>query len=489
MKRASRGLALAVRWRPTLLAVAALVALWLPGINQGWYRTDTHFYAAIAEQAWESAVDRGDWSALLDLRAGDQVYLNKPPLVFILHGASIRAFGLDLWTVRLPSLVASIIGVCAAVAILRQLAGWRVAMMSGLVLATSVEYFRYGRAISLDAWQCAFVMTALWLFICGAKSRALRWCVLAGAPIGLALLCKPFVALLVPPLVGAWMLFGSHPRPRSEWVFAGVGLACASAILIAAPWHVWMYLLHGQDFIDVYIRQQSLSRAIGALDAPGAREPWWFYFRVIGEGYWPWLVTLALAMVAIARRDPVSTRGDRSAMWLGAIWSIVWLAALSAFGGKSPRYTVIIWPMLAVFSGWFLARVGMRARGRGRAIGRLCMLWLAPAMVLASLGLSGAMSAGLIDVRMHKPRHEVWDRVLATIDERPDLPVVCAPSALAMSANLVMLGRSWPPVLEDSSAVSGPAWIIIDPKQPPPARPGVRIVVESDEVVLGEVVP
>lgn len=493
MTRPTRAIATYLRLRPTLIAVAVLIALWLPGVNQGWYRTDTHFYAAIAKQAWDTAASTGDWAALFDLRAGSEPYMNKPPLVFIIHGACIRAFGLDLWTVRLPSLVASLIAAAATVSFMRRLSGWRAAMMSGLVLATSVEFFRYGRAISLDLWQCAFVMLAIAFVVRGLGTRLgavrLGWVIASGVPLGCALLCKPFVALLAPVLLGAWVLTEPSLRPRRGQLLAGLILSMLVAAAVAAPWHLWMFSRHGEGFINIYIRQQSLDRALGTPDSPGAAEPWWYYLRVIGEGYWPWLVTLAIALVTIIRTPRAPDADARRTLRLAALWSSVWLLLLSTFGGKSPRYTVIIWPLLAAVSGWVLVRMGQGASGTPRRISRQVMFWFAPLVLAASIIISISMHTGVLSARMHKPRHSAWDQILARTAEFPDRQVVCAPTALAISANLVMLGRPWPPVLADSAAPAKPTWIILDPKQRKSARTDIRVAIESDEVILGEIVP
>ncbi|MEO1128547.1 MAG: hypothetical protein AAFX05_02440 [Planctomycetota bacterium] len=75
MRPPSHSLARWVRARPAVLPLLLLLATWIPGMDQGWPRTDAHLYTGVALLAYES----GD---LWTLHAGSEVYFNKPPAVW-----------------------------------------------------------------------------------------------------------------------------------------------------------------------------------------------------------------------------------------------------------------------------------------------------------------------------------------------------------------------------------------------------------------------
>ena len=418
-------------WLPALL----LVALWLPGVNAGWYRTDTHYYAAVGKQAVDAAIQRGSAMPLLELMAGDRAYFNKPPLVFVIEGLTIRWLGLDIWTVRLPSLVAAIVLCVSAAGVARRLSGPRVAVLAGLVAATTIEVFRYTRAVSLDLWQAALIMLAVWCVVAGVGrlregGRDRAWLlVLSGVPLGLALLCKPLVALVTLPVLGVWLVTAGRGR-LAVWL----GLAGLVAVAIASPWHVFMALRH-PEFVEIYFGRQSLERITRGSDDTGS-EPWWYYLRIIGEGYWPWLVTLALGVLAWHRCGPGER--DRRLLLLCAIWCGVWLLLLSLSAGKSSRYLLLVWPIAGFISAWWIAR-RKSAPGSRRASTR-AMLWLGPAAMVA-----GVAAAILIPGRLiHHPRAKEWDRVLEEVSRRPGVPLYATPRAHPHAPQMVMLGREWP---------------------------------------------
>jgi 4-amino-4-deoxy-L-arabinose transferase-like glycosyltransferase len=510
-------LRLFLRLRPYALPALILIALWLPDFNRGWYRTDTHYYAAIAKQAADSAFEQRSIVPLLELHAGDQLYLNKPPLVFIIEGLTIKLFGLDIWTVRLPALVAAILLCITTVAITRRLAGARVALTTGLVVATTVEIFRYTRAFSLDLWLVFFLLWGIWFVVreirplelratstgvekdkprsphgsafthanpTGTSRNPLRrshWqAALAGIPFGLALLCKPWAALAVVLFLAIWLACLGRSKRALILPTLASGLL---AIVIALPWHLWIASRH-PEFWNVFFRKQSLDRVTGALGPEWSHEPWWYYLGVIAEGYWPWLATLVLALswLVLARLKPntfgahLRSADRRLLAPFALVWSALWVILLSISAGKSSRYLMPVWPMLAMLSGLWLARLPS-APGPRRS--RLFMLWAGPLALIV-----GLIAMALIPPnKVHAPRDPVWERVLAELDAHPDLPVYTTPAAHPISANLVMLGRRWPRTIKDGQWPKEPALVLsLTPKIE--TLPDAVGLVDSTEICL-----
>ena len=302
-----------------LSGVLCLVGVWLVGVNQGFPRTDTGLYAGLSRWAYSDGFDRW-WF----LTGPNEDYFNKPPLAFWAHGAFAwltDATGLaggapSMWVLRLPTLVAACVCVIATVGIARALAGHRVAWLAGVVLALSLEFFRYTKAISLDVWIAMFAMLAVWAVV-RARTRW-RW-ILCGACMGLGLMVKPWLMLMPMMLLGGWVVTMDGWRATRGW-----GLGAGAMIAVALPWHGSMWVRYGERWSDEYIGGQAVARITS--DAHG-REPWWYYAQELATWHWPWLLFVALAAVAAARGRFAR---DRGLVWLAGIWTIVWLIALSA---------------------------------------------------------------------------------------------------------------------------------------------------------------
>lgn len=436
----------ALRYLPYIAPCAVLLATWLPGCNQGWFRTDSHYYTAVSLQALQ-----GGFDTLWKLHAGELPYLNKPPLAFWIHAAFLKLIGVSLVAVRFPALLAALGTVCATVYAVRQLSGWRVALLAGFILSVSVEFFRYTRAYSLDLWMVLFMMLAVAMVCRAVRTGRPGLIVAAGLPIGLALMTKPFVGLIAPLLWSVW--FASSGRAR--WLVHCAG-AIAIALVVAAPWHVSMAIEYPGVFIDNYLMKQSVDRAVGP-----SGEPWWFYFRVLGETYWPWTATTVLSLVALARAGIQFRRQDARLIVLAGLWCVVWLVALSLFGGKAGRYLAPVLPMLAVPSAvWLVRRPQTR---KSRRIGA----------AFFRLGPMGAVAVSAVllvaGLKVHEKRNPAWDDAAEILARNPGVPVYCTGRAHSMSASLVLLGRPWPVTWDGAALLPPDSILVMHNEETPPA--------------------
>ena len=182
-----------------LIPILILLAVTLPHLDQGDFRRDTVRYAAVGLHMWK------DGSLLVPQLNPEKLYFNKPPMAFWIHGFFLRIFGANLVAARIPSILAAIGVLVFSMLSMRNLASRREAVVSGIVLALTYEFFRRTREISLDFWQLFFVMVAVWLITNGIREGKRLPVVLSGIPLGLALLCKPLVALGVLPVFAIWL--------------------------------------------------------------------------------------------------------------------------------------------------------------------------------------------------------------------------------------------------------------------------------------------
>ncbi|MBL8760504.1 MAG: glycosyltransferase family 39 protein [Phycisphaerae bacterium] len=450
------------RWSWMVIPLIVLLAVTLPKLNQGDWRGDTGWYAALGLDAARS----GRWT----LSAGDgEPYFNKPPLVFWIVGRTLDWFGVDLLVARLTSVLAAALGVVATAGIARDLGSRRLGAIAGVVLALTYEYFRRTREISLDMWHAAFLLLGAWAMVKGALAggghgvprssglddgardhqgadtpvaprqpvraalhgSAFAWFMLAGVPIGLALLTKPLIALAAAPIMAAWLW---HVRGTRH-----AGFVCVSLLVgvgIALPWHLWMTRTFGDSFLDQYFGREIAARASGRLvGGQKATQPAWYYLAQIAGGYWPWLIALAAAIFARAWRSPA---GLLSFLWAGA-----WLVLLTAFPDRRDRYAIPVYPGLAIASALGLLHL---CRGiRRRALNGAMRLAAPVSGVLAII-------VALLPIRVQSKPDEQWTR-LEEFLRADGAPGVLYEGACdgAPAARVFLITGAWPIPTRDAA--------------------------------------
>lgn len=321
-----------------LLPVLLLIVLTFPHLDQGDFRRDTVRYAAIGEYMYHG----GSW--LVPHLNPERAFFNKPPMALWIHGLFLRIFGTHLAVARLPSILAAVGVLVFSMLAVGNLGTPNHALLSGIVLASTYEFFRRTREISLDLWQLFFMMVAVWLITRAIRNGA-RWSVvLCGLPLGLALLCKPLVGLMCLPLFAIWLAMSGRTR-LIAWLAVG---ALPLTLLVAAPWHLYMYEMFGQRFIGQYFVSEVIDRA----QRSDQQSPIYYYLAENVWTYWPWMIGLALAAYfAMKKRLPRT-----HFLVFAAVWVLVWFVALSLFPDRKPNYALPLYPMLAWMAGWGLSQ-------------------------------------------------------------------------------------------------------------------------------------
>lgn len=445
----------AARWSWVIIPLVVLLAVTLPKLNQGDWRGDTGWYAALGLDAARS----GRWT----LSAGEtEPYFNKPPLVFWMVGRVLDWFGVDLLIARLTSVLAAGLGVLATAGIARELGTRRLGAIAGVILALTYEYFRRTREISLDMWHAAFLLLAAWAIVKGATSgdrpRALRgagpknreqgnqlasapiaprqpartalhvtsaaWFALAGVPIGLALMTKPLIALAFAPILAVWL-----------WRLRGLNLAVLGlvtllvGVAIAIPWHLWMMRTYGDAFLDQYFGREIAARASGQLvGGQKATQPVWYYLAQIAGGYWPWLLALGAALSARVWRTPVGL--------LALVWGGAWLILLTAFPDRRDRYAIPIYPGLAIASALGVLHL---CRGVWRRRVNVALRLAAPVSGMI------AIVVALLPIRVQSKPDEQWAQLEAFINaDAAHRTIYEGASDGAPAARVYLISGAWP---------------------------------------------
>ncbi len=426
------GLGAAGRWwlrrRYVLAPLVLLLCVTLPHLCDGdWLRGDSAWYAAIGLQGWRT----GDLWALHE--APGRMYFNKPPLVFWMQGAWMSLAGAGAWQARGGSIAAGIICVGSVAGIARRLHGRRAGMVVGSLLALNVEFFRRTREISLDMWQCAFMLVAVWALVRAAGSRRWAgWSLAAGIAVGAALMCKPLVGLVAPVMVPAWMLACSR---GAEWrrALGTAGLAIAVGIAVAAPWHVSMIARYGDEFTSQYFGREIADRASGALVGGQKQlQPAWFYLANVASAWSMWALGIAAGVLAWGRWL-WRRRGGRLLL-LGLVWGMGWLVLLSVFPDRRDRYAIPMHAGLAI-------ALGALVTGRSRAGSRI-LRW-GPAAAIA-----GAAVLAILPVKVQREVNPQWPEFNSWVREQ-SASVWDGGFAGAPAARMYVELGSWPRTTRD----------------------------------------
>ena len=356
--------------RGTVLAVCAGFALALFVLYfynlaaMGMFGPDEPRYAAIGREMAHS----GDW---ITPRLWGDPWFEKPALLYWMTGAAtLLGLGPDL-APRVPVALMSVTFLVFFFWILRREFGFRVALYSSMILATSAGWIAYSQVGVTDLPLAATFSAAMLLCLQWLRARDRRYLPAAAALLALAVLAKSLV-----PLVLALPLFWFGRKQIADLFRPAV---IGTFAVVALPWYLLCWLRNGSPFITTLFVQHQFGRfTSGALQHV---QPVWFYAPDLLALLFPWLFLVPLLL----RRDLYDARAARFLLLI----VVFGLLFFSAAPNKLPGYLLPLLPALTALMGMALARARFAA---GWLAGSIAIFALIPVI---SWMLPIAMAEGM----------------------------------------------------------------------------------------------
>ena len=326
-----------------------------------------------------------DW---LIPRSGGRPWLERPPLPHWMTIAVSAALGQHcdkLWVVRLPAALAGCLVTLMTAWIAARLFGRWTGICSGLVLATSYEFYKYSCLAEDDIFLAIVVVAAIALFVslefpAGEPDKRVSffgsrtWQLPAMfALIGLTNFAKgPLVGAAVVGMTVVAFVFSTGQLPRiRRYIWSWGWLIC---IALTVAWPALVYLYFKTEAINNW-----------KFDYAGTSEfdnPFWYYPVNLLWTLAPWTPAIILGLCLTARTARAVATSPERFLWC---WAILPIAVLSLPHRKHHHYLV---PNLAPWA--ILGAISLRHIARSMFAGPL---WSRrPTFGLLVFGLPGVIA-------------------------------------------------------------------------------------------------
>jgi 4-amino-4-deoxy-L-arabinose transferase-like glycosyltransferase len=309
----------------------------------------------------------------------------KPVLTYWLVLISYYLFGIKEISVRMVSAISAACGVFITYWLGKTI--WnnnRAGLISGLLLATAVDYNSLARYASTDMPMTVLLTFSLVLFYKGYidKKRQRLWYFLVYIICGFATLTKGPIGIIMPLLViSTFLLIKRDLQGFKDFVMVKGFLAY---LLIVLPWYLYMFYTHGNEFFSILYRENftRFSKKISGLSSP------FYYFSVIPWNFFPGSVFIIPTLLWLCR-------GIRKLenIKFPLVWFLTVFIFFSIARSKLPAYILSSLPALAVIvGGWINASIETEAKGKN------ALLWLSPVILVSLLSVIFWLKTFLPDI-------------------------------------------------------------------------------------------
>lgn len=362
------------------LALAAFVYLDNTGSEHAASNPDEYHYLQITRLTAEN----GHW---LPLQGSNVRQRNTKPPGLFWQGIASTNWGehWELWRLRLPNALFSVLIAAMAFLIARKLAGtFSAGTAAALCYLAFLGVYRHGRVFLTSAPETFWLFLPFCLLLLLAPARV-TWGLSAafGLITGVGLLYKSFAMVIPTAAALGWWALHQREYKIGEWLRSDVPEIALTALLALSVFGLWFVLDPQRQLIfgDFVLKEN-----VGKFDADGpgylATALWgkhsiWQY----GAG---WLTNAGLVAPLVAAVFVLAWRGRRQ---MAASEQLLWIWVITLFvfhlfpNLRYERYLLPAMPAIAVICGIYWTRMPP---------------WVFTLILVAALAASAALLAGAL---------------------------------------------------------------------------------------------
>jgi len=317
---------------------------------------------------------------------GDPAFY-KPPFLFWLMMAGFMVAGPSTLGARLGVFVLALGSVAITAAWGRRLYGPAAGMLAGVMLATTLGFFKYGRMHMIEIPMLFLMLAATVCFYrAWAEGRA-WWLTLSLGLVGASTLVKgPITALILLFFMLIWSLV-SRRWPPLNWISVGGGVLLA--LVMAGIWPITLILRGlGQQWFEFFILRENLGK-FSTLHYPASALIGGFLIHLL-----PWSVLFGAALWILLR----SGKWKSPEFLFHLVWMVCLFLVFLLPAQKLKYYGLPALPYACLILGGILVRypAARSLRWAGRATALFLLILVVPLLALLRLFTTPMVLAGLL---------------------------------------------------------------------------------------------
>jgi len=348
------------KWVQIAILIGFCIVLYFLNLGR-WdlWNPDEPRYAQVAREM----VNGGDWVLM---HYNGKIYDDKPPLFFWLIAFSSYLWqGFSSFSVRVPAALFGTLTVLLTFFLGKMLYTSRTGFLSGLILATSVEFAYLSTRANIDTTLTFFTTASLLCFLLWYRrgqdkakdmkkaevevkveeKAKMRNPLIYGFYIGMALatLAKGPVGFILPLSVSLIYLvvqkdWGGIRRMR---LLSGMALFLGIVLL----WYLPALLKGGEDYLQATLFKHTIDRyAQGWSKA----RPIYYYLYNFPADFLPWILFVPAAVAYGFSREKLEKRGEFLFLFM---WFALIFIFFSISKGKRPIYLLPLYPAVSLMVG------------------------------------------------------------------------------------------------------------------------------------------
>ncbi|NMC62880.1 MAG: hypothetical protein GYA55_06885 [SAR324 cluster bacterium] len=239
----------------------------------------------------QSVID-GNW---ILPRGYGGVVASKPPLLhWFVAGISGITGSIDGFSVRLPSMLASLLFLIFFFFFLEQHIGRRTASLSVLLILASVEWYRLGIECRVDMLHSTLVAGSLLALYAWYEKSLQGLPILTSLLMAAATLTKGPVGIVLPILIFTVFLWSEHMRRKQ--IISSLWKIFIPAAILSGWWYIAALFNGGEEFL-AKVQYENIARFTSTMEDKPHSHSFLYLLVTLYLGLLPWVLVITPVIV------------------------------------------------------------------------------------------------------------------------------------------------------------------------------------------------
>lgn len=263
-----------------------------------------------------------------------------PPLMIWIGYLLTLIFGLNAWVLKIVPFISGLMSVYLLIKIGERMKSLAAGYFAAMIFTSNIIFSVFSKRFQFDIPYNFLILLAFYVFLKHLENRKFSFNIILGIIFGACLMIKILVGTFIPIIIFITFIL---LRKKINYKFSDFVIFVSIGILLALPWHIFMYLKYGGDFINSFLFYHIYERAFTGVEhnikASGALYHIHYLLSII-----PFSILLLPAFI----RDLFNFRKlsvNKIFLW---IWFFTGFIIITVFKTKLEVYTLLILSQAAI---------------------------------------------------------------------------------------------------------------------------------------------
>lgn len=283
---------------------------------------------------------------------------SQPPLVVWTGYLFTQVLGFHDWVLKLIPFIFGLLSVIVLIKIGEELFDFKTGFLSAIIFSSCVLFSIYIKRFQFDIPVLFFILLTFYYYINFLKNPQYKYCVLAGICLGLSLMTKLLAGFVAPFILICFLIllvFYKNNFDKKK-IFTGIVLSFLIGLIIALPWHLFMFNKYGGSFINYIFGFHLYQRVLEGVDDNTKPSGIFFYVNYLLTLF-PFALIVFYAIYADYKNKKLVDYspfggGERGRTdWKNSflnLWFLIPLILISFFKTKLEAYAFLFLPAFSI---------------------------------------------------------------------------------------------------------------------------------------------